>query len=222
MFRVLIVEDDEKTSEQLARAVKEQIDDVKPDVAMNVPEAQKLIDEAYREKQPYHAVILDLMLPAESGAGATLNQTLCESVSRKMPSTLVAHITAHADDPDVKRHLEVVHDRQVDRSFRLVKEADYADELIQKLKPFLYGLRIEERMNKLFGIGGGASLYSLRPREALRPRASRRERSMTHELAALTRDISAYWSDLDPGMKLRIKELFNVEEKDGEITASLL
>lgn len=221
MFRVLIVEDDEMTSQQLAEVIAERIDDVQPDVAMNVPEAQRLIDAAYAGKQPYHAVVLDLMLPADSGAGPTLNQTLCESVSQKMPMSLVAHITAYAEDPDVKRHLEVVHDRQVDRSFRLVKEEDYADELIKKLKPFLYGLRIEERMNKLFG-PAGASLYGLRPRAMLRPRATRRERSMTHELAALTRDIAAYWKDLDPGMKLRISELFNVEEKEGGVTASLL
>ncbi|MFL6334711.1 MAG: response regulator [Pyrinomonadaceae bacterium] len=223
MDRVLIVEDYPMTSKQLRLAITEQIEDVQVDVAMNVAEAREHIERAYKSKQPYQAVVLDMMLPAVSGAPPTLDEKICEAISQKMPNTLVAHITAHVDNESVKQHLEVAHARQVDRSFRLAKEWDYGIELIKKLKPFLYGLRIQEHMNGLFGGGGGGSvLYGLRPRPSLRPRAPRRERSMTHELAALTRDIATYWADLDPGMKLRVEELFQVEEKEGEVTASLL
>lgn len=221
MDRVLIVEDDRKTSEQLKLAITEQITNVYADVATTVAAAREYIDKAYEDKRPYQAVILDMMVPAESGARAMLDETLCHAISQKMPDTLVAHITAYLDtDTNVQRHLEVAHAQQVDRSFRLAKEWDFAIELIRRLKPFLYGLRIEGHLNRLFS-GGGGSLYQMRMRD-LPTRAFRRERSMTHELAALTRDISTYWDELDPGMQLRIKELFNVGEKEGIVTVSLL
>lgn len=220
MDRVLIVEDDRKTSEQLRLAITEQIDGVQVDVATTVAVAREQIDRAYAGKQPYQAVILDMRLPAESGANPTLDETLCHAISLKMPYTLIAHITAYDVDENVRRHLEVAHARQVDRSFRLTKEWDFAIELISRLKQFLYGLRIEEHMGRLFG-GGAAVLYPPRPR-ALPSRVTRRERSITHELAALMRDISTYWSHLDPSTQLRIKNVFNVDETGDEVTVSLL
>lgn len=218
MFRVLIVEDDVPTSKQLKSIITEQIEDVQAHTAMDVPEARALIETAKTNNQPYHAVVLDLMLPRERGIQAELDESLCNRIRQVMPHTLVAHITIHDKNGEVKKHLEVAHDKEIDRSFRLSKaETDYATQLVERLRPFLYGLRIEQQIDDLFNGGGGTGY----PVMSLRTRDSVGDRSKTHELAALTRDISNHWESLDEGLRTRIKDIFNITVEGDEITVSL-
>src|SRR6266550_116526 len=109
MFRILVVEDDARTSTQLRNIITEQIDDVHVETALNVPDAHELITAAKEKNQPYDVVVLDLMLPPEAGLKAELDESICQRVRLTMERALVAHITAHDDDATVERHLEVVH-----------------------------------------------------------------------------------------------------------------
>jgi CheY-like chemotaxis protein len=229
MFKILIVEDEVATSRELKEFIMEEIDDVQVDTALNVPEARALIDAAREPNQPYDAVVLDMMLPSKSGLTATLDESVCHEVRRKLPfQTLVAHITAYEDDGAVKQHLEKVHGpSEIDLSFRLAKETGktpaeggYASQLLDRLKPFLYERRIEFQLNSLFGGGGVGAGYSgtFRPR----PGQSTADRSKTHELAELTRNIATDWQYLGLGLKTRIKDILKVVENDrGEVTVSL-
>lgn len=217
MFRVLIVEDDIKTSRQLKSIITEQIEDVQVHTALNVPDAHQCIRAARDHDLPYHVIVLDLMLPPQKGLQAQLDESVCDSIRDNMPHTLVAHITIHDKDAAVKRHLEMAHDKKIDRSFRLSKETGYATELVKRLKPFLYGLRIEQQLNQLFN-GGVITGY---PVSAGRPRDSESDRSKTHELAGLTRDISNHWEYLEEGLRTRIKDIFNVRADGDEVTVSL-
>jgi len=47
-------------------------------------------------------------------------------------------------------------------------------------------------------------------------------RSLTHSLAALSRDIIAHWDDLDERLKKRIQSIFNVDTENDSIRISLL
>jgi len=223
MFKILIVEDEPLTSEALKRFITREIDDVHADVALNVPEAKAHIEAAQDNDEPYHVVVLDMMLPSENGLTATLDETVCGMLKRTMPHTLVAHITAFLEHEKVQNHLESFHGpSQIDLSFSLSKDEDdpekgaYSAQLISNLKPFLYGLRIEDQLNDLFN-GGGVVGYSVN-------RAWRKDltdRSKTHELAALTRNISTDWDYLSEGLKTRIRDIFKVVVKDGEVMVSL-
>jgi hypothetical protein len=201
----------------LQAIITEQIEDVQADTALNVPDAEQFIKSAQESKRPYDAVVLDLMLPLKKGAQPELDESLCLTITEKWPDTLVAHITAYDRNETVKNHLETVHDRRIDRSFRLAKKPGFSRELIDRLKPFLYGLRIKEQLNKLFngGVLGGSTMMG----ERLREPAS--DRSITHELAALTRDIASHWKYLDKGLQEQIKEIFNVKVNKNEVTISL-
>jgi CheY-like chemotaxis protein len=228
MYRILIVEDIENTLHGLKRAIlasfsrAEEPLMVQVHTAESVAQGNKLIEAAYEQKKPYHAVILDFYLPAEDGLDATkMDESLCLLMRDLMPSTLVAHITAYPDHGPVKQHLLKVHQAQIDpRAFALSKlEADYADDLINKLKAFFFGVRIEEQMDALFG-------HDLELSFAARGRLMRNRGeivgSLTHNIAALSRDIEMYWKDLDDMLKARIKRIFRVETVNKEIRVSLL
>lgn len=225
MFRILVVEDDEHTSTQLRNIITEQIDDVEVETALNVPDAHDLITAAREKNQPYDVVVLDLMLPPEDGLKAELDESICKRVRLTMERTLVAHITAHDDDATVERHLEVVHGpSQIDFSFRLSKDTGkergrgaYSFELIERLRPFLYGRRIKRQLRALFN-GGEVAAYA---GMAMRPRGFPDDRSKTHELAALTRNISKDWEYLSEGLRTQIRDIFNVSIVQGEVTISL-
>jgi len=226
MFKILIVEDEPETSEELERIITEEIDDVYVETAMNVPEGIRCIEAAKASNQLYQAVVLDMMLPPEDGATAAFDEKLCGLVRQKMPHTLIAHITFWKDDDKVKNHLNSVHGlSQIDLSFRLLKDAPedsneegYAAKLISRLKPFLYELRIEEQLNALFS-GGGLTGY---PVMRSRPRDFTSDRSKTFELATLTRHISNDWQFLGEGLHTRIRDIFKVvEREDGQIRVSL-
>ncbi len=225
MFRILIVEDEPTTSEELQEIITEEIDDASVEIAMNVPEAIACIEKAKKSNQLLHAVVLDMMLPPEAGKTATLDETICRALRRVMPYTLIAHITAFDDDPNVTNHLESIHGpSEIDLSFSLAKEPNngqqkggYSLQLIERLRPFLYGLRIEEQLNELFN-GGGLAGY---PVTRARP-DNTSHRSKTFELAALTRNISNDWKYLGEGLRTRIKDIFTVmETENGQVSVSL-
>lgn len=225
MFRILIVEDEPNTSEELQQIIREQIDDASVEIAMNVPEAIACIDRAKNSNQLFHAVVLDMMLPPKAGISPILDETICRALRRVMPYTLIAHITAFDDDQNVKDHLDSIHGpSEIDLSFSLAKEPNkgqqkggYSLLLIERLRPFLYGLRIEEQLNELFNGGGLAGYPVIRPR-----RDNSNHRSRTFELAALTRNISNDWKYLGEGLRTRIKDIFTVmENENGEVSVSL-
>ena len=220
MFRILIVEDDPPTLELLGKAIARKIDDVHVDAAMNVSEAHEFIDRAINN-QPYHAVVLDMMLPS-GGLTPSLDETICRKLRDRMPHTLVAHITAYQDNDEVREHLETFHGpSQIDLSFSLSKlVVTYSSELIAKLKGYLYSRRIENQLDALFN-GGGVGEYSAGGRPA-RPRHSSGARSRTHELASLTQNISTDWPYLSVAVKTRIQDIFKVvEDPNGGVRVSL-
>lgn len=69
---------------------------------------------------------------------------------------------------------------------------------------------IERQMDDLFG----------RPGDRKKPRSS--DRDLTHQLAALARDIIAHWQEIDEKLKRRIKNEFRVDTSADPIKISLL
>ena len=224
MFRILIVEDVIETLELLKALISEGI--VEPDgspgvrihTAVSVSEAMQMIREA---RKPYHAVVLDFKLPEQRGVESLVDESLCLAVRRMQLPTLVAHITAYDEDPVVKEHLERVHQERVDRwGLKLSKtDEDYGIKLVRGLKAYLYGMRIEEQIRMLFG---EQEALSFAGRARLMPTPGRIESSRTHDLAALCRDIVAYWHDLDDMLHGRIRQIFHVDDRSDPVRVSRL
>jgi hypothetical protein len=211
MFRILIVEDDQGTSGKLYERLSRKIPEAQVDVAPTVKRAQGFIQEARDEKEAYHAFVLDIKLPQDVGEYPAFDESLCRTIKAAMPKAIVAHVSSYFHDKPVQEHVRRVHDEQIDRSFRLSKDdTTWFNTLEDKLKSFLYSLDVEEQLDRLFG-SSEAPEFESRGRH---DRASY-ERSVTHDLANLSRDISARWKYLDKGLQERIEAIFEVT-KDGD------
>ncbi|MCI0489896.1 MAG: hypothetical protein L0229_25165 [Blastocatellia bacterium] len=224
MFRILIVEDIEETRKALQSLLSEAFPNSLIDTSATVAEAHEFLEVIRKKELLYHAIILDFKLPKEKiGAHAEIDESLCLAVRDMAPSSLVIHITAHPDDELVERHLRRVHEEQIDpRSLTLPKEgSNWPIQLLKKLKAFLYGIPIEERINSLFGINSMAATAARNRIERERPK-SWSEGSITHELAALCRDIVTHWNDLDESLQATIKTIFYVDAESDPIRVSLL
>jgi hypothetical protein len=219
----MIVDDVGDTLRQLEAFVSEYFalhgTAVEIDKAMSVDEACHLLHEAFARTAPYDAVILDFNLPAQRGQSAQVDESVCSTVRALMPSTLVSHITAYHDDEVVKTHME--HTHFIDPSSRALVFSkvnhEYATRLVEHLKTYFFGKIVEERMGEIFGASAEAPF-------ARRRRASDAggDGPVTHELAALLRDIESHWPDLDERVRAKVKSVFHVEQTGEQVTVRLL
>jgi CheY-like chemotaxis protein len=219
MSRLLLVEDVEGTLDQLYKLLTEVFADFAHiDPARSVAEGLQLIERAARERLPYDVAILDFKLPRESGHHPEIDESLCRAIQEQMRHTLVIHITAFPQDPLVLSHLERWHNAPTEPRASCVSKLNggWARELIETLQSYLYGSRIQEQLEELLGVG--ASGAALPARATTRTRG---DRSLTHSLARLCRDISAYWPYLDAFLKKRINTYFVVDADQHPIRVGL-
>ena len=227
MFRVLVVEDIESVLNRLATELQsaflapegETLLKVYP--AKSVKDGLTLIDEGHARNRPFHAAVLDFKLPQSAGEDAKMDESLCLAIKRKMPNALVVHITSHSTDPFVANHINIYHlgGRGAEAEV-LPKKAEWPTKLEAILKKFLYGTRIEQQLDRLFGADSAITPYS--SRTAFLPSRSQGERSLTHALATLAREIEEHWVDLDEGLQTRIKAIFRVDTYDDSVRVSLI
>jgi len=139
-----------------------------------------------------------------------------------MPDTLVAHITAYSENEEVTTHLETFHGKHFgNRAIWLGKleEKSFSRELLDELKPFLYGLRIQEEIKRVFNLDEKAGAAMQNRRRFVSPR--RGGKSMTHEMGGLLLEISARWESLDEDVRELVRDIFMVKEDGEEVTVSL-
>ncbi|MBA3241710.1 MAG: response regulator [Acidobacteria bacterium] len=206
MFRILIVEDMDVVLQMLKERVAEDLPEALVEVALNVQDARESVERACESGKLYDAVVLDFKLPESAGENAELDESLCEDVGLLMPDAVVAHLSAFMEDGKVLEHMKRAHDQNVDRSLRFSKlDVTWPEQLVGKLRTFLYGARVESKLNKFVPRG-----------DALASSGSKRDRlgeiggSLTHELASLQREIAAHWSDYDDKLKARIERNFDI------------
>jgi CheY-like chemotaxis protein len=224
MFRILIVEDDLETVKILERLLRLEFLPAAPDegapridVAHTVADAKEAIANAAK---PYHAVILDFKLPpCRIGDNREVDQTLCLSVRRAMPSALVGHITTHPDDKLVEEHIDRFHTERVSKNgFALSKlDNDWTKNLLRNLREFFYGSPIEIRLDYMFGEETAEGLVA-----ALPSGREQGQSSLTHDLADLCCDIAAHWDDLNEQLQARIGRIFKLDTTVKPIRIGLL
>ncbi len=130
-MRLLIVEDDRKLAEFLARGLRAERFAV--DVATDGLEGQRYLDSF-----PYDVLVLDLMLPQLSGSA------LLRHVHRTLPALPVLVLTARDATEDKVRHFEAGADDYLTKPF------DFA-ELVVRIKSLLRRAPLER--NDLLRVG---------------------------------------------------------------------
>src|ERR1700687_5191895 len=101
MYRFLIVVHQEDTLQQLAWLRGEEFEGAVVDTAGTVAEGQRLLAVSVESRPPYHAVLLDFMLPQDKALHPEMNKSLCEAFRSQSPRTLIIHIAAHGEDTAV-------------------------------------------------------------------------------------------------------------------------
>ena len=225
MFRILLVEDDSPTVNQITKLIEEEILEARVDSAMTVQDAIALLRK--NSTRPYDAIILDFRLPATTGEHDEVDESVCYEARMLMPDALMVHITAFEDDPQIVHHLKEVHDTQFgNRAIRLWKletepetQINIATELLNRLKPELYGQRVIGMLRGLFNFQKTpATPINVRKRFT---RGRRTGRSRTHDLDPVTQAIARYWPHLDKDVKKQVKEIFSVKENGKDVTVSI-
>jgi CheY-like chemotaxis protein len=210
MFRILLVEDILNTLDELRELLKEAFSDVLVETASTVEEGLDKIKVAEGRNQPFDVAILDFKLPAHKGLNPETDETLCIEIKSRMPGTLVIHITAFHEDVAVAKHITRHHTgKNTPRVELIQKSAYWPEKLLSATKSYL----IEQRLGALFErqIGGSEA------RKAMSGAGS-----LTHQLAALSRDIATYWRDIDEPTKKEIRDNFEITEDEQGVHVTLL
>src|SRR5262245_1531850 len=209
MFRILLVEDNLNTLEELCELLREVFPQTIIEFASIVDEGLKKISIATTKKQPFDIAVLDFKLPAHKGLNPEIDETLCQEIKSGMPETLVIHITAFHEDSAVIKHIAQHHAGNNDpRSELIQKSNDWPEKLLSRMKAYL----IDRQLHRLFE--KQAEPASVR-------NTVNRSGSLTHMLAALSRDIVAYWPDLDDSTKARIRKYFETAEDKQQVRLTL-
>lgn len=220
MFRILIIEDMKGTLTQLEKLLAETFAESLIDKAETVKQARELIEQAHNSERPYHAVILDFMLPKDTGENPEADESLCKLLRQKMNQALIAHITSYPEDTKVQEHLRKAHVEEFGPvAFAHSKvSALWAIELIQKLKAYLHGTRILSRTRLLFNSPGNSNTdYAWSHRSNVRAAGG-----LTHEIADLSRDIAVHWRDLDKQAREEIGKVFQIDDAEEVVRVGLL
>ena len=116
--------------------------------------------------------------------------------------------------------LKAHHDHRRDAQGELISKADddWPEQLIVKVKSYLYGSLIDQQMDNLFGMSNTPN--SVWERGGMYNNVNK-SGHLTHDLAALTRDIVKYWDELEEPIRKRIKEKFDVDTSSVPIRISL-
>jgi CheY-like chemotaxis protein len=220
MFRILLVEDDPPTVSQITKAIEEEIPQARVDSATTVQEAVTCLNKY--ATRPYDAIILDFRLPASTGEHDEVDESVCFEARTLMPDALMVHITAFEDDPQIIHHLKDVHETQFGnkaiRLWKLETKKNIANELLDRLKPELYGQRVMKLLRGLFNLQNSpAAATNLRKRFV---RGRRTGRSRTHDLDIVTQAIACYWPSLAEDVKKQIRQIFSVKERGTQVIVS--
>lgn len=209
MFRILLVEDILNTLEELRGLLREVFPDALIEIASTVAEGRDKIRTAAANSQSFDIAVLDFKLPAYKGLNPEIDESLCQEIKSGMPETLVIHITAFHEDSAVIKHIARHHTGKSGPRAELIQKNDYwAEKLLSEIKAYL----IERQLYSLFEKQAEATEI----RKVLSSSGS-----LTHMLAALSRDIAAYWHDLDDATKARIREYFETTEDKQQVRVTL-
>lgn len=209
MFRILLVEDILRALEELRELLQEAFPNALLETASTVEEGQNKIKAAAENNQPFDIAILDFKLPADQGLNPEIDESLCQEIKIRMREALIIHITAFHEDFAVTKHIARYHAGKNDPSAELIQKSnDWPRKLLGRIKVHLIGRQFDD----LFGRQTGA----VETRKATSGAGS-----STHSLAALSRDIVAYWRDLDDATKARIREHFETTEDEQQVHVTL-
>lgn len=136
-FRVLIVEDELAVQQDLKCILETKFQHIDVAAAASVREALAAIQRAASEDNGFDLGILDFKLPSAEGMQINVDTSVCNAF-RKLETPIV-HITAWADDPAIRQHMQEVHPASIIAPAVLVDKTatpNWVDRLIGIVAPY--------------------------------------------------------------------------------------
>lgn len=216
MLRFLIVEDDPVTQMLMSAMLRKAFPSARVDTAYAVDEATVLLRAAAAERFYFDAVILDYKLPPHRGLTAEGDDSLCRLVGESMRRALVVHVTAFIDDEALRDHLKQLHHQAIGPPgfFQPKLEAEWGFKVARQLQTYLYSEHVSKQVRQLFSPD---PFDQVQDDDLCVP-----QRDATSALAALRRDVAAYWPYLTTAVRDEVQQYLTVGEHDGERVVSLV
>jgi len=217
----LVVEDQTEMLKQLDKLLSESLGGAVIHTARTVVEALETLDRADRSQVDYDVAIVDFKLPEKEGDNPEVQYAVCDRIHQTMLDTMVVHITGFKSDGDVIAHVFRGDSRSTlspQVLFISKDDVEWAAKLLRKVKEFVYGTPIRRRIDDIFGSRGQSRGV---PVERHAHRRYGRT-GLSHDLAALTRQIAEHWEDLDKPLRRRIQRVFRIDTSEEPIRVGLL
>ena len=209
--KILIVEDEKSTRENLIDVLKQHFPSGVIEYTEDVDQALDMI----HRHEPFDIAILDVRLPKSLGLANERNdRSICNRIRDTSGATAVFHFSSHLEEADIKQHLEDVHSNDKYAPWFDKRDVDYPTKIVNAIKCYLYGQKIAVKMRDLLGV------EEIHVRVRTTPIA--RRYSLTNELADLFADIVEYWDYLDESLRKAIRKNLNLDDTDHPTRVSLL
>lgn len=214
-FRVLVVEDDLTALELLEKLIKRAVPGVIIVSARTVTDAHKLIAEALNTQKPFDLAILDFKLPRDRPEeNPEIDVSICQLLTRRMPESVIGHVTSHMEDRDVVAHNREAHPPGQKKGFVVGKisggDSPSTDEDLPRLvRQSLYDPWIENEIGRLVAATSPQTVRMARSGDWDRPAG------ITTRLMRLKLEIAQYFGCLSPRNQEWVREYFDVSPRVG-------
>jgi hypothetical protein len=211
--RALVVEDNVPTSQAIRLELEVRFPGVIVDIAHTVADAMMLLESSLTSEATYHLAVIDFKLPPNKlGEHPESDFSIARQFSIRSPETILVHVTAYADDPEIKSYLK--HQTEMNEAGRLFvpKQGDWVKEMLDQVIRSIHNRRVRQRFNSLFQrrTNPGVQRNNMRQWSI-----GRSDRARSLAVAQLCADASKYWQYLSESLHHDLDESLG-HSSDGE------
>lgn len=214
VMNILIVEDAELAAASLAYTLSKAFPKADIIIAGTVADGYAQLDETQAKKKPrFDVAILDFMLPPRAGLQPEPDFSLSRTIGIFLPETIIIHVSAYGDDPEIGRFLKQRDTLTEDGKIFVAKEEGWMQQVVGEILRVIHSRRIRQQFNDLFGRD-----YTPRLQRAHRRRHAigRGDRMRTLEVATLCTDAGQHWEFLGDSLKADLERVLgHVQDEAG-------
>ena len=198
MIRILIVEDQELSLENVSLRLREELAGAEVRPAKDITDAEKAMEDTIISGYPFDVIVADVKVPVKLRGNPEANPRLTTMLEKaKEHGACILQMTAYWD--------KEVADNIIGQTI-LKTQADWPGKVVTAVAEQL----VMRHLRGLYGTAGGQTSH-------LRT-SGMRAQSLTYRLADAVDDIAKLWHLLGPKVQEMVREHFIVEAAAGELS----
>ena len=211
-FCILIAEDIKSTLELLCYELENNFAEVSICPVQTVVGTLEHLDRSVNFGPKFDVAIIDFKLPYQNiGDTAETSTEISSRFQLESPETVLVHITAFKDDPQVKRFIE--RNAKYVEAGRLFisKDGDWVKQLRDELARCLHTRRIRGKLMDLFGTN--TDTYE-RERSLRSAHNWRSDRARSLAIADLCEDAQEHWEQVPDSLRVDLKQVLGYRQDE--------